>query len=256
MMTSLKGLKIGGISDELSTLYGSGVLKSLSTPECAVIIMTGGRYLIDQLREKLSETFKCYVQTNYSCTEGGVIASECIKKHFHVNEDWVIIEPVDKDNNPVPDGVRSDKILLTNLFYYTQPFIRYEVTDRVVMHHEPCACGNPSPWLTVEGRTYDIVTFMEEGKEIKIAPLAVYAVLKEVDNIQRFQVVVHMNNKIELRITAKNGYDKEKVYQTACTALTKFLALHGIEHADVFLSDEEPKQHPKSGKFKHVINAC
>ena len=110
-----------------------------------VIIMTGGEYLSDHLRERLSEAFQCYVQTNYSCTEGGTIACECTERHFHIKDDWVIVEPVDKNNNPVPDGVQSDKILLTNLFNYTQPFIRYEVTDRVVMHHEPCACGNPSP---------------------------------------------------------------------------------------------------------------
>lgn len=220
-----------------------------------VIIMTGGEYLSDHLRERLSEAFQCYVQTNYSCTEGGTIACECTERHFHINDDWVIVEPVDKNNNPVPDGVQSDKILLTNLFNYTQPFIRYEVTDRVVMHHEPCACGNPSPWLTLEGRTDDIVTFVEKDKEIKIAPLAIYAVLKEVNNIQRFQVVAYKNNRIELRISTKNGYNKEEVFESACTALKRFLASHGVEHAEIFLSEEEPKLHPQSGKFKHVINA-
>jgi hypothetical protein len=37
-------------------------------------------------------------------------------------------------------------------------------------------------------------------------------------------------------------------------ALLKFLATHGIDHAEISLSEEEPKQHPQSGKFKHVIN--
>lgn len=32
-----------------------------------VIIMTGGEYLSNPMREKLSEAFQCYVQTNYSC---------------------------------------------------------------------------------------------------------------------------------------------------------------------------------------------
>ncbi len=218
-----------------------------------VIIMTGGEYLSDTLREKLSETFQCYVQTNYSCTEGGTIACECSERHFHVNDDWVIVEPVDKDNKPVPDGVQSDKILLTNLYNYTQPFIRYEVTDRVVMHHEVCACGNPSPWMTLEGRVDDIITFMEDGKEIKIAPLAIYAVLKEIHEIQRFQIVAYEDNKLELRIDQRNGHSKAAVFESACSALRTFLASHGIHHAEISLSSEEPKQHPQSGKFKHVI---
>jgi len=33
------------------------------------------------------------------------------------------------------------------------------------------------------------------------------------------------------------------------------IASHGINQVEIFLSEEEPKQHPKSGKFKHVINA-
>ena len=36
-----------------------------------VIIMTGGEYLSDDLRKRLSEAFHCYVQTAYACTEGG-----------------------------------------------------------------------------------------------------------------------------------------------------------------------------------------
>lgn len=220
-----------------------------------VIIMTGGEYLSNHLREKLSEAFQCYVQTNYSCTEGGTIACECAEQHFHINDDWVIVEPVDKDNKPVPDGVQSDKILLTNLYNYTQPFIRYEVTDRIVMHHEPCACGNTSPRLTIEGRVDDIITFMEDEKEIKIAPLAIYATLKEIHEIQRFQIVAHKDNKLELRINPSSGYSKEEVFESACIALTRFLSTHGIHHVEISLSTEEPKQHPQSGKFKHVINA-
>jgi phenylacetate-coenzyme A ligase PaaK-like adenylate-forming protein len=167
----------------------------------------------------------------------------------------VIVEPVDKDNKPVPDGVQSDKILLTNLYNYTQPFIRYEVTDRVVMHHEPCACGNISPWLTIEGRVDDIVTFLEDEKEIKIAPLVIYAILKEIHEIQRFQIVAHKDNKLELRIIPDCGHSKEEVFEFACAALRRLLASHCIHHVEFFLSTEEPKQHPQSGKFKHVINA-
>ena len=218
-----------------------------------VIIMTGGEYLSDTLREKLSETFQCYVQTNYSCTEGGTIACECSERHFHINDDWVVVEPVDKDNKPVPDGVQSNKILLTNLYNYTQPFIRYEVTDRVVMHHDSCACGNPSPWMTLEGRVDDIITFMEDGKEIKIAPLAIYAVLKEIHEIQRFQIIAYEGNKLELRISQCSRHNKEEVFESACSTLKMFLASHGISHVEIFLSSEEPKQHPLSGKFKHII---
>ena len=219
-----------------------------------VIIMTGGEYLSDDLRNRLAETFHCYVQTSYSCTEGGSIACECRKKHFHVNDDWLIVEPVDAKGNPVPDGVQSDKIYLTNLYNYTQPYIRYEVTDRVIMHHEPCGCGNRSSWLELEGRTDDVTTFMQDGKEMKIAPLALYAVLKEVHSLRRFQVLVYSGNKVKLRLEEKEGASKEEAFKDAKTCLMKYFITQKIEDVTILLSEEVPTQNPNSGKFKHIIN--
>lgn len=219
-----------------------------------LLIMTGGEYLSEELRERLSKAFSCYVQTSYSCTEGGSVACECIKHHFHVNDDWIIVEPVDSNNQPVADGVRSDKILLTNLANYVQPFIRYEVTDRVVMHHEACGCGNRSPWLTLEGRTDDVVTFLQDGEKIRMAPLAIYATLKEIHEIQRFQMVAHKNNQVELRLIPKSGFTREAVFEKAKQVLQDYLATHGITQVNVTLSRELPQQHAKSGKFKHIVN--
>lgn len=221
-----------------------------------VIIMTGGEYLSDTLRTKLAETFHCYVQTSYSCTEGGTVACECRHQHFHINEDWVIVEPVDAEGNPVPDGVQSEKILLTNLYNYTQPYIRYEVTDRVILHREPCPCGNPSAWLELEGRTDDVISFTEGEKQIRIAPLIVYAVLKEVPELRRFQVLAHPGNKLELRLEEKPGSDREAAFETAKAALEAYLETQKIRHVQIVLSEDMPRQNPNSGKFKHIINLC
>ena len=219
-----------------------------------VLIMTGGEYLSDTLRKELAEAFHCYVQTNYSCTEGGTVACECREQHVHINDDWVIVEPVDSQGNPVPDGVRSDKVLITNLYNFAQPFIRYEVTDRVIMHHEPCACGNPSPWIELEGRTDDVTTFQSDGRQIKVAPLAIYAVLKEVHELRRFQVLVYPENKIELRIEEKEQIDRSCAFEKAAEKLREFLAGQGISQVTIELSKESPQQNPNSGKFKHIIN--
>lgn len=218
-----------------------------------VLIMTGGEYLSDALREKLAKAFCCYVQTSYACTEGGTIACECTEQHFHINDDWIILEVVDQSNCPVPDGVQGDKILLTNLFNFSQPFIRYEVTDRVVKHNEPCKCGNPSPWLTLEGRTDDVVSFTQNGVTIKLAPLAIYATLKEVQALQRFQLLTHPDRYVELRLEPAKGYTTQEAFTNAKSVLERFFLLHGLTNIDVILSHEKPRQEAGSGKFKHII---
>ena len=38
------------------------------------VVVTSGELLTDDIRRKLEGRFGCYVQTHYSCTEGGEIA--------------------------------------------------------------------------------------------------------------------------------------------------------------------------------------
>lgn len=219
------------------------------------LIVAGGEFLSDDLRKRLSEAFSCYVQTSYSCTEGGTVACECVHRHFHINDDWLLVEAVDKENRPVPDGVQSDKILLTNLSSYTQPFIRYEITDRIVLHHEPCPCGSTFPWLEIEGRTDDVLSFDVDGKTVRIIPLALYALLKENHAIRRFQLVAHASNQLELRLICKEGENREAVFTQASERLKAYLRDNGINKVEISLSQELPQPHPKSGKFKHIYRA-
>lgn len=132
--------------------------------------------------------------------------------------------------------------------------MRQRSEDRIIMHHEPCGCGNTAPWIELEGRTDDVTSFMEDGKEIKVAPLAIYAVLKEVHSLRRFQVLVYPGNRIELRIEEKEGISREEAFEHARECLERFLATQNIVHVKVTLSEELPKQDAKSGKFKHIIN--
>ena len=209
------------------------------------VVVTGGELLTDDIRRKLEGRFGCYVQTHYSCTEGGEIACECEEKHLHINEDWVIFEPVDSGNNPVPFGKMSDKVLITNLANYIQPFIRYELTDRVIVHDEKCKCGRTSRWLEIEGRTDDILEF-ENG--VRIAPMSLYKVLEEVKEIRRFQLIQRSSDKVELRIISDAPGE---AFKQAKHDLQDFFKSKELT-VEIVKSEEPPRAHEISGKFKHI----
>ena len=213
------------------------------------VVITGGELLTDNVRRKLKDKFGCYVQTHYSCTEAGEIACECAEGHLHINEDWVIVEPVDQDNRPVGYGVLSDKVLITNLANYIQPFIRYELTDRIVVHHEKCRCGKNTLWLEIEGRTDDTLEF-ENG--VKIAPMSLYKILEEIKCIRRFQLIQTGARRLELRLVSDQ---KEPGFAEAKQALLAFFISKGVEDLDIVLSDQPPQANPVSGKFKHIYRA-
>ena len=210
------------------------------------VVITGGEMLTDEIRIKLKNKFGCYVQTHYSCTEAGEIACECSEGHLHINEDWVIVEPVDNEYNPVDYGQMSDKVLITNLSNYIQPFIRYELTDRVIVHDEACKCGKKTHWIEIEGRTDDILTFKND---VKIAPMSLYKVLEEVKGVRRFQLVQKAFDKVELRLICD---DKDEAFIESKRDLEDFFKSKGLPDIKIVLSDDVPAANKVSGKFKHI----
>ena len=92
----------------------------------------------------------------YAMTEVGIVGSDCPEhRGIHLNEDLAIFEAVDEANRQVPPGSASQKVLVTNLFSYSQPLIRYEISDMLTMAPDPCPCG----------RSLALVSAIEGGNE-------------------------------------------------------------------------------------------
>ena len=214
--------------------------------EAADVVITGGELLTEAVKGKLKNKFSCTVQTHYSCTEAGEIACECREGHLHINEDWVIVEPVDRDGKPVGDGVLSDRVLVTNLANRIQPFIRYELTDRIIVHSEPCSCGRNTRWLEIEGRTDDTLV-LDNG--VKVAPMSLYRILEEVKGVRRFQLVQTASDELELRLICE---DPDAAFAEAERELQAFFADRGVTNLKIRRSKQMPQADPVSGKFKHV----
>lgn len=74
-------------------------------------------------------------------------------------------------------------------------------------------------------------------------PLAVYAKLKEVHMLRRFQVVKHPQNRVELRLTPMEKIAREDAFFAVSAALRELLSGYGVMELEIFLSEEPPKQH-------------
>ncbi len=216
------------------------------------IIVLGGETCPPALRKELEANFNSKILNTYSCTEASMITTQCSEGHQHINIDWVILEPVDKYNQPVPPGVMSHKVLLTNLSNYLQPFIKYEVMDRVMIYDEPCTCGNVMPYLYVEGRTDDILEFKGEKGLVGLSPM-VLTDPAGLDGILQFQLIQRSYHRLELRLLCQEGYDKIERFNEAKKQLMAMLKNTLIENVEIVLSEELPKINPVSGKLRLVI---
>ena len=104
-------------------------------------IWSGGETLSRRDRADIAGAFGCPVIDDYGASEFLNIAFDCGCGSLHLNRDWVILEPVDREGRPVPDGIASASVLLTNLANFIQPIIRYDLGDSVTMLPQPCSCG-------------------------------------------------------------------------------------------------------------------
>lgn len=219
---------------------------------CPKYISTVGEKLTQEVQARIEKTFGGKSIMSYACTECAEIAHRCEKDHFHINDDWIIVEPVDENNNAVDDGVVSHKILVTNLWNYTQPFIRYEINDRCIMHHEQCACGDKSPWIEVEGRSHKPLIFQDDSlNEVKITPVSIGLTMHKDDvGVKKSQFVLH-KDFIEIRVSAVDGFDRAEVFERIKREISSFLAERNITSYNIVLSEENPRIE-KSGKFRQV----
>ncbi|NKB71305.1 MAG: phenylacetate--CoA ligase family protein [Candidatus Latescibacteria bacterium] len=121
---------------------------------------TGAEPLLPEIRAALEKAWGVPVRNMWSCSEGAGAASCEEGQGMHLNDDLVIVEPVDVAGQLVPPGVASAKIYLTNLYNHALPLIRYELTDEVTLLEGPCPCGSSYRRIDdVQGRLDDVFTY-------------------------------------------------------------------------------------------------
>ena len=145
-------------------------------------IRTTSENLLTEWRTAISQAFGAPIIDTYGTTEGLAGVSEPDGTCFTFNSETCILELVDAAGSPVPPGVASARILLTNLSNRIQPLIRYEIGDRFVRLPDSPDHGHLR--ASVEGRADDVLRF---GK-IEIHPFVIRSVLVKTPEVSDYQV--------------------------------------------------------------------
>lgn len=214
------------------------------------LIVSSAELLTEESYHRIHEVFGCPVLNNYCMTEGGEIAMTHDCPHLHINEDWVIIEPVDKNRQPMKDSDEfSDGILVTDLSNFVQPIIRYYVNDSIRVRSECFDCFN-LPVMEIRGRSWESFTlgkksFSTKGLEVKA---------KFCKGLCQYQFIQTSANTMEVRGVVAAGYEKSKVLGDLARLLEEYFAQAGCTGISVTPSDEAPLHNAKGGKTPMFIN--
>ena len=197
----------------------------------------------------IQKAFNCPVANNYCMTEGGEIAMTHNCPHLHLNEDWIIVEPVDKEKNPMGETEEwSEGILVTDLSNFVQPIIRYYVNDVVRIRRKNFDCC-PLPQLEIRGRVFP--TYTLAGKTFTAAALVTKAEVWE--GLTRYQFVQTDDCTLELRGKCHTGYEQEAVLGSLCKQIQAFFVENNAPDARVVWSDKPFVPNKQGGKIPVYI---
>jgi len=215
------------------------------------VLWYGGEWLAPMAREHIERAFGCRVAGDYGASEFLNIAFECERGALHLNDDWVVLEPVDENYDPVPPDTASASVLLTNLANHVQPLVRYELGDSVTVVSKPCACGRPFPVIRVDGRRDEILRLDDaKGHDVQIMPMALCTAVEEGAGVHRFQVV--QTGPAALRVRLESASRPRNPGARVKDVLAQFLARQGLTHVAIRIESGEIAAHPVSGKFRQV----
>lgn len=87
-------------------------------------IALASELLTDSVRKLVEKAWRMKIQDTYGSAECFLMARSCGRfERMHVMSDLCFLDVVDRQGRPVPDGQTENKVLVTNLCNYVQPFI-------------------------------------------------------------------------------------------------------------------------------------
>ena len=167
-------------------------------------VITTSEILTEKSREVIAKAFGVPVFNEYGCGEVGSIAHECEHGSMHVMSDNLYLEIED-------DGTGAGEILVTDLFNYSTPMIRYRLGDYATLSDTSCKCGRGFPVLdSIHGRAYDVLE-LPWGK--KVHPEAVIYVFETIQSstnaFTQFQAVQEAKDRIVVKIIPNRSWSND-----------------------------------------------
>ena len=220
------------------------------------IIWSGGECLLPSAAKTIERAFGSVLVNEYGASECMSIAFSCAAGWLHVNADWVVLEPIDREGRPARAGEASHSVLLTNLANRVQPIIRYDLGDSVIANPQRCACGSPLPAIRTEGRRDDVLALRaRDGRVVRLSPLALTTVLEDATAGHRFQLVQTAPDRIAVRLGIEDPGERTAEWDAAARALHAYLAHQALDNVELCLDAQPPAPDPRSGKLREVIAA-
>ena len=192
--------------EQIAQYLDRTVSKKLLTNISSIIAIS--ETLSPDTKYTLNKYFEVPVISRYSNVENGILAQQCSggKNEFHLNQASYFFEIIDMEKNiSVPEG-ELGRIVITDLYNYGFPMVRYDTGDiGAISSHSDCCFGTPV--LTrLEGRKLDLL-YNASGE--LLSSLLVYRNMWKYTEIKQYQLIQRGKKDYILRINIDKKFTRE-----------------------------------------------
>ena len=211
--------------------------------------------LTEHTRRQALKAWNMGIQNDYGAAECFFMATSCQNSgRLHAMNDLCILEVVDGDYHPVPNGKYGEKVLVTNLANFIQPIIRYELEDIAGYASLSCKCGLPFPTLLpLQGRKSDFLYFQNPlGGYEKFHPYRLIIPLRYAHELRQYQFVQTARNELTFLYASQNdgGGIEQQLRQILEEALGQAKLQNQVKL--VLTRVETIPRNDRTGKFQMV----
>ena len=197
-------------------------------------------------RTVIKDRFNSEVFNRYGSREFSTLAHECEEhSELHMNAENLFIEVVRNGEHAVAG--EPGEILVTDLYNFCMPFIRYIIEDIAIpSDEEKCSCGRGLPLIsTIKGRVHNLLV-TPEGRYI---PGEFFPHLfKDFKGVKQFQVIQEVKDKLLIRIVKGKDYTEDEIKKAL--AVTKDYFGEDMEILVEYMEEIPPSP---SGKRHYTI---
>jgi phenylacetate-CoA ligase len=207
-------------------------------------ISSGAERLEPNAKAMLKKVFGCPVVSRYSNNENGLLAQQPVDSdHFILNTAHYFFETLKLDNDEPAVYGEPARLVLTDLYNYAMPMIRYDTEDIVIMKKQSDGRSERLVLTDISGRVADTI-YDTRGNKISAHYVALQ--FRPYDRVPEYQFVQDTMKEYTVRLEGIQGvYSDEDIIQTF-KKLVGTDARIKIEHIDKI-----PRL--SSGKLRKII---
>jgi phenylacetate-CoA ligase len=209
----------------------------------SMLVFTTADFITKKMRDLVRSVLGTKVFDFYGCVEVERVSWEC-PEHvgYHMDIDSQVIEFVDGNEHVAPN--ERGQILLTCLYNYAMPLIRYDVGDIGRPMADECSCGRGLPMMrNIEGRVNDLIK-RPDGSII--SPMSLLYI-DEIPGIVQFRIIQKRRDQVTVELVLNRDKPQEAILRAK--VFVKRIVREGME-VEIIPVSEIPQE--KSGKIRVI----